>query len=64
METAGGTPFFRAHVRALETSLVEWKPVQPAQGVQGRGPLETSLVEWKQPLVRDMLGRKGPWKLP
>ena len=35
-------------IRALETSLVEWKPVGVGEVYATFYPLETSLVEWKQ----------------
>ena len=55
----------RVPLRALETSLVEWK--LPFGGrEQGRGDaLETSLVEWKPGAIPGSpFAFALPWKLP
>ena len=51
-------------LHALETSLVEWKPVVVVVDAMLHPALETSLVEWK--LLSQPVGRQQghPWKLP
>ena len=54
----------RVPLRALETSLVEWKLSRVSFDASMRNTLETSLVEWKHNHAEYLPERRRPWKLP